>query len=448
MSHRSPIPVIFLAFADNDPRLPTLPYLASEANQLIIILEDAQARGACEVVVRPGATLEDIINVFRNSRYGERVAVFHYAGHADENGLLLKTAHRDEAGASMRGLGPFLAQQRGLKLVFLNACNTGAHAAALQEFGVLAVVATTSDPVHDKMACHFAELFYQGLASGRTMDEAFTEARAVYATDGCVDGPEGCPWLLCCNNGTAEEWTLCGNEPRTTANRVQSSAAELPKALEKLPFDWVTIPAGRFTYGEGPDTRSRYAGAFAIGRAPVTNREYEAFVCDRGYHAPAHWRGSAAPPARLDHPVVNISLADAHAFCTWAGVRLPNELEWEKAARGLDGRVYPWGNEPPQLRNCNAGRVCTGTTPVTQCLAGASPFGCVDMAGNVWEWTDTPWQIGGLRQSSLGTPARRYVVRGGSFRDGCQFARCCSRLDESETCATDNLGFRVAKSLA
>jgi formylglycine-generating enzyme required for sulfatase activity len=222
----------------------------------------------------------------------------------------------------------------------------------------------------------------------------------------------------------------------------------LPQAPEERSFDWVTIAAGRFTFGEGIDARSRYAAAFAIGRAPVTNREYAEFVRDQGYRPPVDWGGATVPTTRLDHPVVNVSLGDAHAFCTWAGVRLPSELEWEKAARGVDGRAYPWGDEPPEPRRCNAGRTHAGTTPIAECVAGASPYGCVDMAGNVWEWTDTPWQVGGTHRSTDRRRERRYVVRGGSFRDGCQFARCCSRLDESETCASDNLGFRVAKSLA
>jgi formylglycine-generating enzyme required for sulfatase activity len=449
MSHRSHPPVVFLAFAENDPRLPNLLHLSREANQLIIALEDAQLRGQCEVVMRPAATLEHITAVFHNQRFSDRIVVFHYAGHAGENGLELGGASGLGGTVNIRGLAAFLAEQTSLKLVFLNACNTHAHVGSLLAAGEFAIIATTSDRILDDAACRFAEQFYAKFAAGGTIGRAFAEARAIYAMGDFEGRTEDCPWRLCTRNEKAEQRTLCdGDALRMEPQPVQGLAVEQPAPCAKLPFEWVTIASGRFMFGEGPGSRSRYAAAFAIGRTSVTNREYQEFVRDVGYHAPADWRGPAAPPAKLDHPVVNVSLADAHEFCTWAGVRLPTELEWEKAARGLDGRVYPWGNDPPQLRHCNAGRAYAGTTPVTECVAGASPFGCVDMVGNVWEWTDTPWQVGGVRRSTPGTPARRYVVRGGSFRDGCQFARCCSRLDESETCVADNLGFRVAKSPA
>jgi formylglycine-generating enzyme required for sulfatase activity len=448
MSHRSPIPVVFLAFAQHDAHLPDLPYLAREANQLIIALDNARTQGQCEVVPRPAATLDDIISVFRDPTYCGRIAVFHYGGHAGDGGLLMEGSAEGGGTVNMRGLAAFLAEQRGLKLIFLNACKTGIHVATLLATGEFAVIATASDRIFDGTACRFAQQFYAKLAVGGTISRAFIEARAIYTMGEFEASTEECPWRLCSRNGTAEQWALCdGDALRTASHGVQEVATELPRSPEKLSFDWVTIPAGHFTFGEGPEARMRYAAAYAIGRAPVTNREYEVFVHDRGYRVPTDWGGTAAPLHRLDHPVINVSLRDAHEFCAWAGVRLPTELEWEKAARGLDGRVYPWGSETPQPRHCNAGRTYAGTTPITQCLAGASPFGCVDMAGNVWEWTDTPWQVRGKRRSTSDTPVRCYIVRGGSFRDGCQFARCCSRLDESETYAADNLGFRVAKSL-
>ena len=85
--------------------------------------------------------------------------------------------------------------------------------------------------------------------------------------------------------------------------------------------------------------------------------------------------------------MVNVSWEDAQAFCQWAGVRLPSEAEWEKAARGTDGRIYPWGDQSPTKELCNFGGNIGDTTPVDRYPGGASPFGVLDMSGNVWEWT-------------------------------------------------------------
>jgi formylglycine-generating enzyme required for sulfatase activity len=212
----------------------------------------------------------------------------------------------------------------------------------------------------------------------------------------------------------------------------------------------VIVPRGNFIFGDGKTARSRYVSNFAIGRTPVTNAQYQEFVTATGRHVPNHWHGAQFPPHLAHHPVVNVSLLAAQQFCTWAGVRLPTELEWEKAARGPDGRTYPWGSEPPAANLCNANRTRQGTTPVTECLAGASPYGCTDMAGNVWEWTSTEWPTATRRgaHSSPLPQSRRFIVRGGSFQDGFQFAACSARLDESEHCAQTNLGFRIARSLA
>jgi formylglycine-generating enzyme required for sulfatase activity len=146
------------------------------------------------------------------------------------------------------------------------------------------------------------------------------------------------------------------------------------------------------------------------------------------------------------HPVVNVSAEDADAFCAWAGLQLPTEQQWEKAARGTDGRIYPWGNQPPgkeRTLRCNWGDsyawIHDGyeyTAPVGSYPSGASPYGALDMAGNVWEWTSSLYGGGPLR-----------VFRGGSWNDDAEDVRCAFRSAWPPDDSDDYLGFRPSLPL-
>jgi serine/threonine-protein kinase len=142
------------------------------------------------------------------------------------------------------------------------------------------------------------------------------------------------------------------------------------------------VSAGEFLYGDGKQRVS--LPAYQIMRCPVTVGQYRAF-CTATKRAMA-----PAPPWGLidDHPVVNVSWDDAVAFAMWAGMRLPTEREWEKAARGTDGRKYPWGSEWDAEKCVNRGNSGFATMPVGSKPAGATPYGSLDMAGNVWERCD------------------------------------------------------------
>ena len=167
--------------------------------------------------------------------------------------------------------------------------------------------------------------------------------------------------------------------------------------------EMVRIPAGEFLYG---DEKKRELFEFWIDKTPVTNAEYFRFVADTGHEPPTHWDDEIPPEGISDHPVVNVSWQDAVAYAEWADKRLPTEEEWEKAARGTDGRKYPWGDEEPTPDLCNYGKNEGGTTPVGKYSPqGDSPYGCVDMAGNVWEWTASDYYKG------------TKVLRGGSWRN-------------------------------
>ena len=146
----------------------------------------------------------------------------------------------------------------------------------------------------------------------------------------------------------------------------------------------VELPAGRYEVGEPGEERARELGALLIGRWPVVNAHYREFLLATGRPVPAAVEAEALD----DHPVTGVSRADAEAFCAWLGpgVRLPTGDEWEAAARGADGRPFPWG-ETFYAEHCNCADSGWGwTVPVDAHPGGAGPFGAEQQAGNVWEW--------------------------------------------------------------
>jgi formylglycine-generating enzyme required for sulfatase activity len=149
---------------------------------------------------------------------------------------------------------------------------------------------------------------------------------------------------------------------------------------------------------------------FAIDETPVTHAQFARFLQASGYR-PRHsenflklWKGDQPPAGQEDHPVVYVNMDDARAFARWAGKRLPTEDEWQYAAQGVDGRRYPWG-ETLEPGRCNDGETGT-TTPVKALPRGRSPFGCYDMCGNVWQWTESERSDGRTRFC---------IIRGGAF---------------------------------
>ncbi len=247
-----------------------------------------------------------------------------------------------------------------------------------------------------------------------------------------------------------------GTESLAVRNLVES---HVQRQHSLLGFEWVTISAGEFIMGSNPNDDVHmfedelpqfrlHVDDYAIARFPVTNAQYKLFVEATEYDTPAHWQDGKIPRGTELHPVVNVSWYDAVSFCEWAEVRLPTEAEWEKAARGVDGRIYPWGNEPPDTTRCNFDLTIGVTVPVGQYPAGASPFGLADMAGNVWEWTASVWldtyeDYEKQLQKNSGLALRR-VLRGGGFRD-IEFVRCASRSWDLANQHYRDLGFRVAK---
>lgn len=166
-----------------------------------------------------------------------------------------------------------------------------------------------------------------------------------------------------------------------------------------------TLPYDETTHRIGPVKIK----AFCMDKYEVTNRDFREFIAQSGYKPACpvnflkHWRDGKCPEELLDHPVVYVGREDARAYAKWAGKRLPTEMEWQYTAQGLDNRHWPWGGEFDAIR-CNGDS--PGTTPVDKYPSGASPFGVMDMCGNVWEWVGDEWSDGHTRFT---------VLRGGSF---------------------------------
>ncbi len=217
---------------------------------------------------------------------------------------------------------------------------------------------------------------------------------------------------------------------RAVEEAQRRGSASVPAPWQRIGIELITIPAGEFLYGE--DKQKVNLPAYRIARTPVTNAQYRAFVDATNYRAPGHWSGGQIPQGKENHPVVQVSWNDAQKFCAWAGLRLPTEQEWEKAARGTDGREYPWGAW--ELGRCNSSEAKIGaTTPVDRFPSGASPWGVLDAAGNVWEWCVDDYDNNkGAR-----------VLRGGSFFNESQFVRCAFRSRGRPGYRDDIVGFRV-----
>ncbi len=390
--------------------------------------------------------------------------VLHFAGHGNLEGILLEDAQgnsRPLNGASLRDL---LGNIKSLQLVVFNACQVGgvssgrdrlSVAARLVQLG-LPMAVGMQFPISDAAALAFSEGFYEALAQRLPLEAATAWARVRISYYLSLQNAQTYEWGTPVIYSPAAPWRIDWRQ--VMARALQQQALRQRGARGALPSrilgrdgkEMRLVPAGGFIMGSdnGPeDERPQHQvqlGAYWMDVQPVTNAEYARFVQATGHKAPPHWADGEYPPEKMDHPVVNVSWDDAQAYARWAGKRLPTEAEWEKAARGTDGRIWPWGStfHPSRCNSREAGNA--DTTPAgSHSPQGDSPYGLADMAGNVWEWTADPYRpYPGSNYACASYEEPNRVLRGGSWSYGRDYVRCAARTCDAPDYVFASYGFR------
>lgn len=283
--------------------------------------------------------------------------------------------------------------------------------------------------------------------------------------------------------------------PSTTTTRTPTDSTLILTMIPVTPVTQVSdkdgmtllyVPASEFKMGAASsDTQANadekpqhtvYLDAFWIDQTEVTNAMFKKFIDATSYKTDAekqgsgyvfdvttqlwsdtngaNWQHPRGPSSNLNglenHPVVQVSWNDAKAYCQWAGGDLPTEAQWEKAARGTDGRLYPWGNDTPDKTRLNYNLEVWDTTSVGIYPTGTSPYGALDMAGNVWEWV-RDWYDGKYYGSPLArnpentTESGVRVLRGGSWFYGASDVRASNRFSNVPVIRYINYGFRCTR---
>ena len=249
----------------------------------------------------------------------------------------------------------------------------------------------------------------------------------------------------------------------------------LPHIIESpIHLELIRIPGGEFLMGSDEDLDMNsidreyplhpvYLPDFFIGKYLITNLQYDVFLKSSNYQKPPDWDEATANTSKGEYPVINVSWYDAMAFCEWMSektkksISIPSEAEWEKASRGINGRIYPWGNKwDNSFCNTNASETLGPTQVGRYSPRGDSPFGCSDMAGNIWEWTCSNWGENPITpqfmypydpndgRENIDAPNNMLrIVRGGAWCHEPKRARCAFRGRYFPDVKLNRRGFRV-----
>lgn len=440
LTSQSPLRILAVVANPNDVRPLAV---EQEWRRLHDALADLQSRQLLVLERLEKPTL----SVLQARLRGDAIHILHFIGHGDfdidhnRSGLFFEQNEGKSHWVDATRLATLLHDHSALRLAFLNACQ-GAQGGRSDLFAGVAQklvqqevpsVVAMQFPVSDKAALDLAYTFYKALAEGQPVDAALAEARkALYVA------------------GDDREWGTPVLFSRSPDNRILVlPEGDARPVIERQAWEpeTVLIPGGSFIMGSDHDEpdeapqQSLTLPEFRLGKYPVTNRQYAVFLADTpALPEPrrAGWFLRQPPKGKEEHPVVSVSWQDAVAYCAWLSqktgrhYRLPSEAEWEKAARSKDGRRYPWGNI---WHEGAANLASTDTTPVTAYPNGASPDGCLDLLGNVQEWTD----------STAGWQERIY--RGGSYRSSATEVRCSARAASNEDSRVIWRGFRVMMAI-
>ncbi len=364
--------------------------------------------------------------------------------------------------------GPELTEEQERRLRQTNSAFRG-MGANLVAAGVPAVIAM-QDVVTMETAEKFSSRFYRQLLRHGLVDLAANQAR--FSLFNAQREDAAVPVLyMRLKDGKLFEPEPAEDSPVihvTPDSKPPPGAIALPGA--PLPFEpvWLAVPAGAFLMGSDPDSRAAFddempqhklhLDEFFIAQTPVTNAHYKAYIQATGRPGPRHWqRGDDMP----NHPVTYVNWRDAMEYCAWltntlrdAGrlpegvrleVRLPTEAQWEKAARGTDGRLYPWGDEKPDETRLNFNRNLDAPTPVGT-YEMTSPYGCFDAAGNVWEWAlslERGYPYDPTDGREVTTVRGRRTLRGGAWNSAARNVRCAARNWSYPEERDGTIGFRV-----
>lgn len=506
-------PLRILGVIANPTDLPRLD-VERERQQLEAAIRPLVDQGRVQLTWLPGQSWRDLQQWMRPG-YGPW-HIFHFIGHGefdqrrDEGRIFLADEQGKSQAISATQLNRLLAFQRGtLRLALLNACEGArggkfdvlSSTAATLVLGGLPAVLAMQYAITDTAALEFARTFYGALADNLPVDAAVADARNAINLQDEYSLEWGTP-VLFMRTADGQLFTV-GQKARshTTPTVVvppdqgvpQSIDVPAPKAGDKrtisavgIDFTFVYVPAGPFIMGSedgDADEKPQHTfqtEAFWLLQTPVTNAHHQLFVEADGYtkHAlwtptgwqwrtnkkitePRYWKDDTWNGAK--QPVVGVSWYEALTYANWLAqttgvtIRLPTEAEWEKGARGEKGLKYPWGDQSPTAELCNFAGKVGKTTPVDRYPKGASPYGALDMAGNVWEWTATKWLENyenyvtlvdnNPEADAIAGASRARVVRGGSWsRQG--YVRAASRYRVDPDGRDSDLGVRVVLVVA